>query len=93
MDTFLGDYGRVEGKKVFMGVAQIMVDDLDLSNIVIGRFIHKFDPELNPLLPQAGTNCLVRVLWSACHQEGERTRRRKENWPSLRRQSAHSSSI
>ena len=32
-----GDYGRVEGKKVFMGVAQIMIDDLDLSNIVIGN--------------------------------------------------------
>ena len=40
-DTFPGDYGRVEGKKVFMGVAQIMVDDLDLSNIVIGKFIIK----------------------------------------------------
>ena len=77
-----------------MGVAQIMVDDLDLSNIVIGRFIiHKVDPNLRPLLLQAGTNCLGRVLWSACHQEGGRTRRRKENWPSLRRQSAHSSSI
>ena len=36
-DIFTGDYGRVEGKKVFMGVAQIMVDDLDLSNIVIGK--------------------------------------------------------
>ena len=29
---------RVEGKKVFMGVAQIMLDDLDLSNIVIGWY-------------------------------------------------------
>ena len=37
-----GDYGRVEGKKVFMGVAQIMIDDLDLSNIVIGKtHVHK----------------------------------------------------
>ena len=35
--TVWGDYGRVEGKKVFMGVAQIMLDDLDLSNIVIGK--------------------------------------------------------
>ena len=35
---YSGDYGRVEGKKVFMGVAQIMIDDLDLSNIVIGKF-------------------------------------------------------
>ena len=34
---YSGDYGRVEGKKVFMGVAQIMIDDLDLSNIVIGK--------------------------------------------------------
>lgn len=36
--TIWGDYGRVEGKKVFMGVAQIMLDDLDLSNIVIGWY-------------------------------------------------------
>lgn len=33
-----GDYGRIEGKKVFMGVAQIMLDDLNLSNIVIGWY-------------------------------------------------------
>lgn len=38
-DMSTGDYGRVEGKKVFMGVAQIMVDDLDLSNIVIGKYL------------------------------------------------------
>ena len=31
-------HSRVEGKKVFMGVAQIMLDDLDLSNIVIGWY-------------------------------------------------------
>ena len=37
--TYTGDYGRVEGKKVFMGVAQIMIDDLDLSNIVIGKYL------------------------------------------------------
>ncbi|XP_044728864.1 regulating synaptic membrane exocytosis protein 2-like isoform X2 [Chrysoperla carnea] len=36
--TVWGDYGRIEGKKVFMGVAQIMVDDLNLSNIVIGWY-------------------------------------------------------
>ena len=36
--TIWGDYGRMEGKKVFMGVAQIMLDDLDLSNIVIGWY-------------------------------------------------------
>ena len=36
--TVWGDYGRVEGKKIFMGVAQIMLDDLDLSNIVIGWY-------------------------------------------------------
>lgn len=33
-----GDYGRMEGRKVFMGLAQIMLDDLDLSNIVIGWY-------------------------------------------------------
>jgi hypothetical protein len=26
--TIWGDYSRIEGKKVFMGVAQIMLDDL-----------------------------------------------------------------
>ncbi|XP_076044393.1 rab3 interacting molecule isoform X2 [Oratosquilla oratoria] len=36
--TVWGDYGRMEGRKVFMGVAQIMLDDLDLSNIVIGWY-------------------------------------------------------
>ncbi|KAL5275240.1 unc-10 family protein [Megaselia abdita] len=35
--TVWGDYGRIE-KKVFMGVAQISLDDLDLSNIVIGWY-------------------------------------------------------
>lgn len=36
--TVWGDYGRIEGKKVFMGVAQIMLDDLNLANIVIGWY-------------------------------------------------------
>lgn len=36
--TVWGDYGRIE-KKVFMGVAQIMLDHIDLSNgIVIGWY-------------------------------------------------------
>lgn len=36
--TVWGDYGRIEGKKVFMGVAQIMLDDLNLSNLAIGWY-------------------------------------------------------
>ncbi|KAK2719047.1 hypothetical protein QYM36_006161 [Artemia franciscana] len=36
--TVWGDYGRIEGKKVFMGVAQIMLDDLVLSSLVIGWY-------------------------------------------------------
>lgn len=36
--TVWGDYGRIEGKKVFMGVAQIMLDDLDLSKLVMGWY-------------------------------------------------------
>ena len=32
-----GDYGRME-RKVFMGVAQILLDDLDFSNMVIGWY-------------------------------------------------------
>lgn len=35
--TVWGDYGRMD-KKTFMGVAQIVIDDLDLSNIVIGWY-------------------------------------------------------
>ncbi|CAD5119973.1 DgyrCDS8559 [Dimorphilus gyrociliatus] len=35
--TVWGDYGRMD-RKVFMGVAQILLDDLDLSNIVIGWY-------------------------------------------------------
>ncbi|CAG0919069.1 unnamed protein product [Notodromas monacha] len=36
--TVWGDYGRMEGKKVFMGVAQVMLDDLELSNTVCGWY-------------------------------------------------------
>jgi len=36
--TVWGDYGRMEGKKVFMGLAQIVLDELNLSNIVIGWY-------------------------------------------------------
>uniref|UniRef100_A0A0A9VXD4 Regulating synaptic membrane exocytosis protein 2 n=1 Tax=Lygus hesperus TaxID=30085 RepID=A0A0A9VXD4_LYGHE len=36
--TVWGDYGRIEGKKVFMGIAQIMLDDLNLQNIAIGWY-------------------------------------------------------
>lgn len=32
-----GDYGRME-KKVFMGVAQVMLDDLNLANMSIGWY-------------------------------------------------------
>ena len=32
-----GDYGRLE-RKLFMGVAQVNLDDLDLSNIVFGWY-------------------------------------------------------
>lgn len=35
--TVWGDYGRMD-RKVFMGVAQILIDQLDLSNIVIGWY-------------------------------------------------------
>ncbi|XP_050389025.1 regulating synaptic membrane exocytosis protein 2 isoform X3 [Patella vulgata] len=35
--TVWGDYGRMD-KKVFMGVSQILLEDLDLSNIVIGWY-------------------------------------------------------
>lgn len=36
--TVWGDYGRIEGKKVFMGLAQIILDDLDLNQMVIGWY-------------------------------------------------------
>nr|XP_024220079.1 regulating synaptic membrane exocytosis protein 3-like [Halyomorpha halys] len=36
--TVWGDYGRMEGKKVFMGVAQILLDHLNLQNLNIGWY-------------------------------------------------------
>ncbi|XP_024870617.1 regulating synaptic membrane exocytosis protein 2 [Temnothorax curvispinosus] len=36
--TVWGDYGRIEGKKVFMGIAQIVLDELDLSQELIGWY-------------------------------------------------------
>lgn len=36
--TVWGDYGRIEGKKVFMGIAQIVLDELDLSQMVFGWY-------------------------------------------------------
>ncbi|XP_011501692.1 PREDICTED: regulating synaptic membrane exocytosis protein 1 [Ceratosolen solmsi marchali] len=36
--TVWGDYGRLEGKKVFMGVAQIMLDNLNLNEMVFGWY-------------------------------------------------------
>lgn len=55
--TIWGDYGRMEGKKIFMGVAQVMLDDLDLSNIVIGWY--KLFPTSS--LISASTNVTVRA--------------------------------
>lgn len=36
--TVWGDYGRLEGKKVFMGIANIMLDHLNLNEIVFGWY-------------------------------------------------------
>ncbi|XP_018353863.1 PREDICTED: regulating synaptic membrane exocytosis protein 2 isoform X8 [Trachymyrmex septentrionalis] len=36
--TVWGDYGRIEGKKVFMGIAQIVLDELNLNQMVIGWY-------------------------------------------------------
>lgn len=36
--TVWGDYGRLEGKKVFMGIAQIVLDELDLNQMVFGWY-------------------------------------------------------
>ncbi|XP_026667636.1 uncharacterized protein LOC108622897 isoform X14 [Ceratina calcarata] len=33
-----GDYGRLEGKKVFMGIAHIVLDELNLNGIVFGWY-------------------------------------------------------
>ncbi|XP_046875549.1 regulating synaptic membrane exocytosis protein 2 [Hypomesus transpacificus] len=52
-----GDYGRMDHKS-FMGAAQILLDDLDLSNMVIGWFklfppTSLVDPTLAPLTSKA----------------------------------------
>ncbi|XP_076685266.1 rab3 interacting molecule isoform X5 [Andrena cerasifolii] len=36
--TVRGDYGRLEGKKEFMGVAQIVLDELNLNEMVFGWY-------------------------------------------------------
>ncbi|XP_076639430.1 rab3 interacting molecule isoform X8 [Colletes latitarsis] len=36
--TVWGDYGRLEGKKVFMGIAQIILDELNLNDMVFGWY-------------------------------------------------------
>lgn len=52
--TVWGDYGRIEGKKVFMGVAQIMLDNLNLSHIVIGWYKLFGTTSLVPSAPSIG---------------------------------------
>ncbi|XP_064010174.1 regulating synaptic membrane exocytosis protein 2 isoform X36 [Pogoniulus pusillus] len=57
-----GDYGRMDHKS-FMGVAQILLDDLDLSNMVIGWFklfppSSLVDPTLAPLTRRASQSSL-----------------------------------
>lgn len=49
-----GDYSRME-KKNFMGVVQIVLDDLDLSNIVIGWY-KLFHPSSLITLPSTAAN-------------------------------------
>ncbi|XP_076753381.1 rab3 interacting molecule isoform X4 [Xylocopa sonorina] len=36
--TVWGDYGRFEGRKVFMGIAQIVLDELNLNELVFGWY-------------------------------------------------------
>ncbi|XP_073728565.1 regulating synaptic membrane exocytosis protein 2 isoform X29 [Misgurnus anguillicaudatus] len=57
-----GDYGRMDHKS-FMGAAQILLDDLDLSNLVIGWFklfppSSLVDPSLAPLTRRASQSSL-----------------------------------
>ncbi|XP_065154818.1 regulating synaptic membrane exocytosis protein 2 isoform X19 [Paramisgurnus dabryanus] len=57
-----GDYGRMDHKS-FMGAAQILLDDLDLSNLVIGWFklfppSSLVDPTLAPLTRRASQSSL-----------------------------------
>lgn len=57
-----GDYGRMDHKS-FMGAAQILLDDLDLSNLVIGWFklfppSSLVDPTLAPLTRRTSQSSL-----------------------------------
>lgn len=56
--TVWGDYGRMD-KKVFMGVAQILLDDLNLSNIVIGWY--KLFPTSSLFAHHSSTSGLAQV--------------------------------
>ena len=48
-----GDYGRID-KKIFMGGIQILLDDLDLSNCVIGWY-KLFQQSALATLPESGS--------------------------------------
>lgn len=57
-----GDYGRMDHKS-FMGAVQILLDELDLSNMVIGWFklfppSSLVDPTLAPLTRRASQSSL-----------------------------------
>lgn len=55
--TVWGDYGRLE-RKVFMGVAQIILDDLNLSNLVIGWYkLFANSSLVNAHAPSTGAFC------------------------------------
>lgn len=56
--TVWGDYGRIE-KKAFMGVVQIVLDDLDLSNIVIGWYKLFYPSSLISLPMDAQKNAIM----------------------------------
>ena len=69
--TIWGDYGRVEGSKVFMGVAQILLDNLDLSHIVIGWYKLFGTSSLVAVPPGGGKPDMAAVAAATCPVPGK----------------------
>lgn len=65
-----GDYGRMD-HKCFMGVAQILLEELDLSSVVIGWYklfppSSLVDPTLTPLTRRASQSSLESSTGPPC---------------------------
>lgn len=67
-----GNYGRMD-RKCFMGVARILLEELDLSTMVIGWYklfptSSMVDPKMAPLIRHSSQMSLESTLGPCCEQ-------------------------